>query len=108
MLGTFAVALNTIADRLSGFLKLERLDSDQLMSHLHHALTGRDHPVRTPAHGSYLNVVLADQELVGGFEPRIGQMAIRAVAIQGYPHQSFGGQLEILNTLPSVSAGQTA
>lgn len=100
VLGTFAVALNTIADRLSGFLKLERLDSDQLMSHLHHALTGRDHPVRTPAHGSYLNVVLADQELVGGFEPRIGQMAIRAVAIQGYPHQSFAGQFELLNTLP--------
>jgi type IV secretion system protein TrbE len=100
VLGTFAVALNTIADRLSGFLKLERLDSDHLMSHLHHALTGRDHPIRTPPHGSYLNVVLADQELVGGFEPRIGQMAIRAVAIQGYPHQSFGGQLEILNTLP--------
>ena len=100
VLGTFAVALNTIADRLSGFLKLERLDSDQLMSHLHHALTGRDHPVRTPPHGSYLNVVLADQELVGGFEPRIGQMAIRAVAIQGYPHQSFAGQLELLNTLP--------
>lgn len=100
VLGTFAVALNTIADRLSGFLKLERLDSDQLMSHLHHALTGRDHPVRTPPHGSYLNVVLADQELVGGFEPRIGQMAIRAVAIQGYPHQSFAGQLELLNTVP--------
>lgn len=100
VLGTFAVALNTIADRLSGFLKLERLDSDQLMSHLHHALTGRDHPVRTPPHGSYLNVILADQELVGGFEPRIGQMAIRAVAIQGYPHQSFAGQLELLNTLP--------
>ena len=100
VLGTFAVALNTIADRLSGFLKLERLDSDQLMSHLHHALTGRDHPVRTPPHGSYLNVLLADQELVGGFEPRIGQMAIRAVAIQGYPHQSFAGQLELLNTLP--------
>jgi type IV secretion system protein TrbE len=100
VLGTFSIALNTIGDRLSGSLKLERLDSDQLMSHLHHALTGRDHPVRTPAHGSYLNVVLADQELVGGFEPRIGQMAIRAVAIQGYPHQSFAGQLELLNTLP--------
>jgi type IV secretion system protein TrbE len=100
VLGTFSVALNTIADRLAGFLKLERLDSDQLMSHLHHALTGRDHPVMTPAHGSYLNVVLADQELVGGFEPRIGQMAIRAVAIQGYPHQSFAGQLELLNALP--------
>jgi type IV secretion/conjugal transfer VirB4 family ATPase len=100
VLGTFAEALNTIADRLSGFLKLERLDSDHLMSHLHQALTGHDHPVRTPTHGSYLNVVLADQELVGGFEPRIGQMAIRAVAIHGYPHQSFAGQLELLNSLP--------
>jgi type IV secretion/conjugal transfer VirB4 family ATPase len=100
VLGTFSIALNTIGDRLSGSLKLERLDSDQLMSHLHDALTGRDHPVRTPPHGSYLNVVLADQELVGGFEPRIGQMAIRAVAIQGYPHQSFAGQLELLNSLP--------
>ena len=100
MLGTFAVALNTIADRLSGSLKLERLDSDQLMTHLHHGLTGRDHPVRTPPHRSYLNAVLADQELVGGFEPRVGQMAIRAVAIQGYPHQSFAGQLDLLNTLP--------
>lgn len=100
VLGTFGVALNTIADRLSGSLKLQRLDSDQLTSHLHHILTGRDHPVRTPAHGSYLNVVLADQEMVGGFEPKIGQMAIRAVAIQGYPHQSFAGQLELLNALP--------
>ncbi|HEV7594117.1 MAG TPA: DUF87 domain-containing protein [Gemmatimonadaceae bacterium] len=98
--GTFAVALNTIGDRLSVSLKLERLDSDRLMSHLHYALTGRDHPVRTPTHGSYLNVVLADQELVGGFEPRIGEMAIRAVAIQSYPHQSFAGQLELLNALP--------
>ena len=100
VLGNFAVALNTIADRLSGSLKLERLDSDQLMTHLHLALTGREHPVRTPPHGSYLNVVLADQELVGGFEPRVGQMAVRAVAIQGYPHQSFAGQLDLLNTLP--------
>ena len=100
VLGTFSIALNAIGDRLSGSLKLERLDSDQLMSHLYHTLTGRDHLVRTPTHGSYLNVVLADQELVGGFEPKIGQMAIRAVAIQGYPHQSFAGQLELLNTLP--------
>ncbi len=100
VLGTFTVALHTIGNRLSGCLKLERLDSDQLMRHLHLTLTGRDHPVQTPPHGSYLNVVLADQDLVGGFEPRVGEMAIRTVAIQGYPHESLAGQLDLLNTLP--------
>jgi type IV secretion system protein VirB4 len=100
LLGTFLVALHTIGNRLSACLKLERLESDDLLRHLHQALTGRSHPVRTPPHGSYLNLVLADQELVGGFEPRIGEMTIRSVSIQGYPHQSLIGQLDLLNTLP--------
>src|SRR5207244_641201 len=37
---------------------------------------------------------------VGGFEPRVGRMAIRAVAVQGYPHGSHAGQGDILNALP--------
>ena len=100
VLDTFAVALHTIENRLSGRLKLERMASDRLLTHLHECLTGRDHPVRTPLHGSYLNAILADQELVGGFEPRMGQMAIRAIAVQGYPHESQAGTLDFLNTLP--------
>src|SRR3989441_854513 len=56
--------------------------------------------VGTPPRGAYLNVVLADQELVGGFEPRIGRMAVRAVAVQGYPHASHAGQGDFLNALP--------
>ena len=100
VLDTFSVALHTIENRLSGRLKLERLGSDRLMMHLHECLTGLGHPVRTPLHGSYLNAVLADKELIGGFEPRVGQMAIRTVAVQGYPHESHSGQLDFLNTLP--------
>lgn len=100
ILDTFAVALHTIENRLSGRLHLDRLNSDSLLTHLHECTTGRAHFVRTPPHGSYLNVVLADQELVGGFEPRIGEMHIRAVAVQGYPHASHAGQLDFLNSLP--------
>ena len=100
ILDTFAVALHTIENRLSARLRLERLDSDALLRHLHECLTGLNHPLRTPVNGSYLNVVLADQEFVGGFEPRIGQLALRVVAIQGYPHESQAGQLDFLNTLP--------
>ena len=100
VLDTFSVALHTIENRLSGRLKLERLNSDRLLTHLHECVTGLRHRVRTPPDGSYLNVVLADQELVGGFEPRVGSMHVRAVAIQGYPHASRPGELDFLNALP--------
>ncbi len=100
LLEAFAAQLQVIEHRLAGRVQLERLDADRLLTHLHECLTGLAHPVRTPPQGSYLNVVLADQELVGGFEPRIGRMAIRAVAVQGYPHESRAGQGDFLNALP--------
>ena len=96
----FAAQLRVLDNRLAGRLQLARLDADGLLTHLHECLTGLAYPVRTPPHGSYLNVVLADQELVGGFEPRIGRLAIRAVAVQGYPHDSQAGQGDFLNALP--------
>ncbi len=100
IIGEFSVALQTLEARLAGRLKLGRLGSDALVTHLHECLTGLPHPVRAPAHGSYLNFVLADRELVGGFEPRVGALAVRPVAVQGYPHASSAGGLDVLNTLP--------
>src|SRR2546428_790763 len=100
VLEAFAAQLQVLEQRLAGRLHLARLDADGLCTHLHECLTGLGHPVRTPPQGSYLNVVLADQELVGGFEPRIGQLAIRAVAVQGYPHASQAGEGGLLNPPP--------
>src|SRR3989454_1172317 len=100
VLEAFAAQLQVLEQRLAGRLQLARLDADGLLTHLHECLTGLAHPVRTLPHGSYLNVVLADQELVGGFEPRVGRMAIRAVAGQGYPPASPAGRGDFLNALP--------
>src|SRR3989441_437585 len=100
VLEAFAAQLQVLEQRLAGRLHLARLNADGLCTHLHECLTGLTHPVRTPPRGSYLNVVLADQELVGGFEPRVGRRAIRAVAVQGYPHASRAGQGDFLNALP--------
>src|SRR3989442_10790189 len=100
VLEAFAAQLQVLEQRLAGRLHFARLDADGLCTHLHECLTGLAHPVRNPPHGSYLNVVLADQELVGGFEPRVGRRAIRAVAVQGYPHASHAGQGDFLNALP--------
>src|SRR5438445_519605 len=100
VLEAFAIQLQVLENRLAGRVHLARLDADRLLTHLHECLTGLAHPVRTPPRGAYLNVVLADQELVGGFEPRIGRRAIRAVAVQGYPQASHAGQGDFLNALP--------
>src|SRR3989441_2118723 len=100
VLEAFGTQRQVLEQRLTGRLQLARLDAGALLTHLHECLTGLAHPVRTPPRGSYLNVVLADQEVVGGFEPRVGRMAIRAVAVQGYPHASHAGQGDVLNALP--------
>ncbi len=100
LLAGYTVALQGLEHRLPSRLRLDRLDSDALVRHLHDCLTGESHPVRAPAHGSYLNVVLADQELVGGFEPRVGTRHVRVVAVHGYPPASHAGALNVLNTLP--------
>ncbi|HVH10943.1 MAG TPA: hypothetical protein VM736_14195, partial [Gemmatimonadales bacterium] len=99
VLAGFETELLALGQRLAGALELERLDSCGLLTHLHECLTGLAHPVHTPPHGAYLNVLLADQELVGGFEPRIGELTIRAVAIHGYPYESHGGQADFLDAL---------
>src|SRR2546425_844701 len=100
VLEAFAIQLQVLENRLAGRLHLARLDADGLLTHLHECLTGLAHPVRTPPRGAYVNVVLADQELVGGFEPRVGRLAIRVVAVQGYPNASHAGQGDLLNALP--------
>lgn len=99
-LAGFRSALAALEHRLSARLRLRRFGSDALITHLHECLTGAADGVQAPAHGAYLNVILADQELVGGFEPRIGRHHVRTVAVHGYPQASHAGALDTLNTLP--------
>ena len=99
LLAKYRGALAGLENRLSTRLGFEPLTPDALVTHLHECLTGLTHAVRTPPHGAYLDSVLSDQELVGGFEPAIGRNGIRAVAIQGYPDRSRAGELDALNAL---------
>jgi type IV secretion system protein VirB4 len=82
--------------RLQASLKLERLGSPALLTHLHECLTGLDHPVGVPANGSYLDTVLADQDLVGGWQPRVGDLHLRVVSVHGFPESSTPGLLDAL------------
>ncbi len=58
-------------DRLSASLALTRLTSEALLTHLHTCLTGLYHRVAVPDTPCYLDVLLASQDLYGGFSPRV-------------------------------------
>ncbi|MDQ6829365.1 MAG: hypothetical protein M3081_10910, partial [Gemmatimonadota bacterium] len=105
VLHEFRAALSTLANRLGSGLRVERLDSDAIVAHLHRCLTGLPQAVSAPPFGAYINSVVASQELVGGFAPRVGDQHLRLVAITGYPegldaHRSPLGRLDFLTTLP--------
>jgi type IV secretory pathway VirB4 component len=85
--------------RLSAHLKVARLSSRQLLGHLHACLTGLLHPVEPPPHGAYLDSLLADRALAGGWAPRIGDLHLRLLALHGFPHASFPGILDFLGGL---------
>jgi type IV secretion/conjugal transfer VirB4 family ATPase len=99
LLARFAEETGQLERRLSGHLKITRLDSRQLLTHLHACLTGLGHPVEPPPAGCYLDSLLADRTLAAGWAPRIGDLHLRLVALHGFPHASFPGILDFLGAL---------
>jgi type IV secretion system protein VirB4 len=100
VLTAFGTAITALTARLGARLVVTRLGSDALVTHLHRCLTGRAHAVTATPTGAYLNTVLASEELVGGFAPRIGDRHLRMVSIIGYPARSTTGRLDALGALP--------
>ena len=99
-LDRFGHGARAVQDRLSAVVRLRRLGSAPLLRVLHEALTGLDHPVNPGTPGAYLDVALADQPFVGGFEPRVGARHLRLVSVQGYPDATTGGHADALTRLP--------
>jgi type IV secretion system protein VirB4 len=111
-LRAFNAALQEIEDNLSSSLRLRRLRSktetdaagrtyivDEMLSHLSTCVSANDHPVRRPALPMFLDAVLGGVDFFGGLKPRVGDKHIRAIAITGFPSESYPGILEALNRL---------
>jgi type IV secretion system protein VirB4 len=100
VLAGFVGTVDALRRRLASRLSVARLGSDALVTHLHRCLTGLAYPVTAPPHGAYLDILLASQELVGGFAPRVGDLHLQVVAVTGYPPRAPVGRLDALATFP--------
>ena len=91
---------NDIEAQLSSQLKLKRMSSEELLRFLHFTITGNSHPIRMPKIPMYMDALLASEQFVGGFSPKIGQTHIAPIAVMGFPAQSHPELLAFLDSLP--------
>ncbi|HWJ68971.1 MAG TPA: conjugal transfer protein TrbE [Sphingobium sp.] len=97
-LASFVAETDRVLDLLSGFMAdVRALDDGETLTFLHGAISDRRHPVRAPETPMYLDGLLADTPLVGGLEPRLGQLHVRTLTILGFPNLSRPGILDALN-----------
>ena len=86
---------------LASFMPVaRRLDDDATLGYLHGTVSTRFHPVACPELPFYLDHLLADCRLTGGFTPTLGGQHLRTLSIRGYPTRTAPGMLEALDSLP--------
>jgi len=108
----YTATLQQMEDTLGSVLKMERLHEREivrdeetykvsdLLTHLHQCVTGRNQPVRVPPIPMYLDAILGQEDLMlDGSTPILGNRYIAAVALGGFPMESWPAMLSKLDGL---------
>lgn len=97
----FLDTVNNIVAILEGFMPYVRpLDDDETLTYLHDCISDHSLPIRTPAVPFGLDALLPDAHLVGGLQPKLGEMHMRTIGVQAFVGQTVPGILDALNNLP--------
>lgn len=72
---------------------------DNLLSWLYFCLTGINQPIRSLERPTWLDGLLASQDLVSGFNFKIGKKFVRVIAIEGIAGTTTPGMLTLLGEL---------
>lgn len=112
-LDLFKKTLETLYDSLSTVLTLTRLTEYEFMldethsimqsdlfTHINQCITGEFQLVQVPRTPMYLDSILGNEDLIGGFAPKIGNKFIRAISIDGFPQESYPIMLRSFDSVP--------
>ena len=85
---------------IEGFMpEADWLGDADTLTYLHSCVSTRRQRVRVPDTPMHLDAILADEDLTGGLEPRLGSAHLRTLTIMGFPSQTWPGLLDELNRL---------
>jgi len=96
----FVDRTNRVLALVEGFMpEAAWLDSPETLTYLHACISTRRQRVRVPETPMHLDAILADEDLTGGLEPRLGRSHLRTLTVMGFPSQTWPGLLDELNRL---------
>ncbi|MGH6652946.1 MAG: conjugal transfer protein TrbE [Sphingopyxis sp.] len=98
LLASFVDRTGRVLHLVEGFMpEAEWLGDGETLTYLHSCISTKAQRVRVPETPIYLDALLADEMLVGGLEPRLGDHHLRTLTITGFPSVTFPGLLDELN-----------
>jgi len=100
LLRGFVDRTDRILQLIEGFVpEVAWLDDGETLTYLHSCVSTKAQRVRVPEIPMVLDVLLADQPLTGGLEPRLGAAHLRTLTVVGFPTATYPGILDELNRL---------
>ncbi|WP_166143229.1 conjugal transfer protein TrbE [Methylosinus sp. RM1] len=100
LLRGFIDRANRVLQLVESFMpEAKWLDDGETLTFLHSTISTRRQRVRVPETPMHLDVLLADEPLTGGLEPRLGNAHLRILTIVGFPTATHPGILDELNRL---------
>ena len=112
ILAQFTRQIDDFESALSGTLPLRRMrgirrtdiagreySEDEQLQYMDFCISGVLRPVRLPNIPMYLDAVIGTYPFYGGIAPRVADMYIQVVSIDGFPHDSYPGILHALDEL---------
>ena len=101
ILSFFETTLTRLFDIFRDFLyEVNFLTDEETLTYLHGCISDKSHEIKRPDIPVYLDALLPDAPLLGGFEPQLGSHHLRTLSIMGFPSTSVPAILDQLNHLP--------
>jgi type IV secretion system protein VirB4 len=98
LLVSFARRADRFLDLLEGFMpEAAWLTDAETLTYLHSTISTRRQRVQVPEVPMHLDAILADEPLLGGLAPRLGDMNLRTLTILGLPSTTWPGLLDEIN-----------
>lgn len=89
-----------VLDLIEAFVpEAEWLTDTETLTYLHSTVSTRRHEVRVPETPMHLDALLADEPLIGGLGPQLGNQHLRVLTVLGFPSATYPGVLDDLNSL---------
>ena len=100
ILRSFIDRTDRVLQLVEGFVpEVEWLDDGHTLTYLHSTVSTKRQRVRVPEIPIYLDVILVDEPLTGGLEPKLGANHLRTLTVMGFPSTTQPGILDELNRL---------